>query len=268
MIKETTMKFRKIITTILILLLAFSLVFLLTPFMARARSLGIMSIYDGYEKQNSVPKKEGIKVDMPYDNMDFYPLMVTFNDSEGLSRFIDKPVDFTVEYTFADFEKFKGHSNIYEETHPLYNAYLGVYYVNGYKSILDADTALKVASHDVRHLALPAVGMKRADTVFDVSEINNSHESLQISNKDWELYTAKISTNSHRHTTGEFAPGDLQFGKSPKTDVNYPLVQMVGRLYLTYLEEEDINLCIYVLVKDEETALQIEEDIVLKTIIE
>ena len=74
--------------------------------------------------------------------------------------------------------------------------------------------------------------------------------------------TGKVTTST------KFAPGDLQFGKSPKTDVNYPLVQMVGRLYLTYLEEEDINLCIYVLVKDEETALQIEEDIVLKTIIE
>ncbi len=261
------MKFRKIIATILILLLAFSLVFLLTPFMARARSLGIMRIYDRYQDHNSIAEKEGIIVDIPYDKMDFYPLMVTFNDGDGLSRFIDKPVDFTVEYTFADFPKFKGHSNIYEETHPLYNAYIGVYYVKGYKSILSEDVALRVASYDARHLALPAVGMKKVDTVFDVSEITKTQDSLQFSKKDWKLYTAQITTNSHRHTSGEFSPGDLQFGKSPKTNSNYPLVQMEGRLYLTYLEDQDINLCIYVLVKDEETVIQIQEHIILNTII-
>lgn len=262
------MKFRKIIATILILLLALSLVFLLSPFMAGSRSLGVMNIYDRYQDHNGLPENEGIVVNMPYETMDFYPLMVTFNDGTGLSRFLDLPLDLTVEYTFADFPKSKGHSNIYNEAHPLYNAYLGVYYVKGYKSTLSEDTALNVASYDARYLALPAVGMKRSEAVFDVQEKSITKEMLRFSNLEWISYSTQITTNSHRHDSKDFSPGDLQFRKSPKTDIDYPLVEMQGRLYLTYLEEKDINLCIYVLVKDNTTADLIEETIVKQTKIE
>lgn len=259
------MNFKKIIATLLILLLALSLVFLLTPFMARARSLSIMKIYDRYQDHIGLPENEGILIDLPFDSMNFYPLMVTFNDGAGLSKFIGQPVDFTVEYTFADFPRFKSHSNIYNTSHPLYNAYLGVYYVKGYNSMLSEDTALDVASYDARHLALPAVGMKRSDAVFEVSNVNKSKQTLEFGERKWILYSAKINTNSHLHAKGEFSPGDLQFGKSPKTDINYPMVNMEGRLYLTYLEEQDINVCIYVLVKDSKTADQIHEEIILHT---
>lgn len=264
-IKEYMMNFKKIIATLLILLLALSLVFLLTPFMARARSLSIMKIYDRYQDHMGIPENEGVMVDLPFDGMDFYPLMVTFNDGAGLSKFIGQSVDFTVEYTFADFPRFKSRSNIYDPSHPLYNAYLGVYYVKGYKSMLSEDTTLGVASYDARHLALPAVGMKRSDAVFEVSNVNTSKQTLEFGERKWTLYAAKINTNSHLHSTGEFSPGDLQFGKSPKTNINYPIIPMEGRLYLTYLEDEDINVCIYVLVKDAKTADQIHEDIILNT---
>lgn len=262
------MKFKKIVATILILLLALSLVFLLTPFMARARSLGVMTVYDRYQDHYSIPMKENLLVDIPLKSMDFYPLLVTFNDGPGLSRFMGRSVDFTVEYTFADFPPWIGHSPIYDEDHPLYNAYLGIYYVKGYKNLLTEEDALKVASYDATHLALPAVGLSSQDAVFEVNKTSQTRENLNFSQRDWILYTSEIKTNSHRHSSKSFSPGDLQFGKSPKTSIDYPLIKMEGRLYLTYLEEKDINLCIYVLVKDEKTADYIHEEIILATNVE
>ncbi len=262
------MKVKKAITIILILLLALSLVFLLSPFMARDRSLGIMKIYDRYQDHHGLPKKEGILVDMPFEQMDFYPLMVTYNDGPGLSKFLGKPVDFTVEYTFADFPQFKSRSSIYNESHPLYNAYLGVYYVKGYNDMLTQEDALRVASYDATHLALPAVGLDSKDAIFQVNDINKTSENIKFGQRDWILYTSQITTNSHRHSSGDFTPGDLQFGKSPDSEEDYPLIQMEGRLYLTYLEEIDINLCIYVIVRDHKTADLIHEKIILNTVLE
>ncbi len=262
------MKFKKVIAIILILLLALSLVFLLSPFTARARSLGIMKIYDRYQDHHGIPNKEGISLHLPYAEMDFYPLLVTYNDGIGLSNFLGKPVDFTVEYTFADFPRFNSHSAIYEEAHPFYNAYLGVYYVKGCNGMLTQEDALNVVSYDIKHLALPAVGLNSLNAVFKVDEINSTSKKIEFSQRDWILYTSEIITNSIIHSKGNFFPGDLQFGKSPKTKADYPLVQMEGRLYLTYLEKEDINLCLYMMVKHPKTADLIHEEIILKTRIE
>ncbi len=262
------MKFKKIITIILILLLALSLVFLLSPFTTRARSLVIMTIYDRYQDQHGIPKKDHIILTMPFENMDFYPLMVTYNDDLGLSHFMKKPVEFTVEYTFADFLPLKSHSPIYDVDHALYNAYLGVYYVKGNKGMMSEEDALRVASYDAKRLALPAVGLDSNHATFEVKDTSKTQENISFAQRDWILYSSQIVTNSPLHSLGGFSPGDLQFGKSPKSTEEYPLVQMEGRLYLTYLKDKDINLCIYFLVKDRNTADLIQKQIILNARVE
>ena len=118
-------------------LLAFLLllaVFLFAPFTAGTRAFAITSAYDFYCERKSLPHELGLDIEMPIANMDFFPLMITYNDDNGMSTWLGRPVRFTVDYAVADFGFLSGHSRFYDFESPLYNAYVGAYYLHGLAS--------------------------------------------------------------------------------------------------------------------------------------
>ncbi|MGL5247475.1 MAG: hypothetical protein ACRC8U_04670, partial [Brooklawnia sp.] len=65
------------------------------PWFARYRSLALMTGYDWLFERRSVPRETGVQVAMPLRGAGLYPLMITFNDNEGMSAWLGAQVDFT-----------------------------------------------------------------------------------------------------------------------------------------------------------------------------
>ena len=163
------------------------------PWFARYRSLALMTGYDWWFERRSVPRETGVQVAMPLRDAGLYPLMITFNDDEGMSAWLGSQVDFTVEFTFADFGRWQPHSAIFEPGHPLYAAYVGSYYLKGRGRPLSADEVALVAEFDQRRLALPALGLDFDDNHFEV--LDSSARPVNFAGRDWTSHDATVSTN-------------------------------------------------------------------------
>ncbi|MFW6016594.1 MAG: hypothetical protein ACOCRK_09155, partial [bacterium] len=123
------------IKTIAMFTLTFLLIlFLIISIYPRLRSLVIMKIRDFYYNLESVPNQNNTSLDLPINNMDYYPFLISFNSSEGISNYLKTDVNLTIEFAFADFKNRR--SQIYNENSPLYNSYIGVYYLKGFQKEL------------------------------------------------------------------------------------------------------------------------------------
>ena len=253
---------RRIILLMILCLLA---VFFLAPFTAGLRSVAIMAAYDLYSEQISLPHDTGLSLAMPLQNMDFYPVMVTFSDDMGMSAWFNTPVRFTVDYTIGSYPFLSGHSRFYDVDSPLYAAYTGAYYLKGLGHAADRDTVMQITDFDQRCLALPAVGLSTAHVQFSAENIRQSDQAIQISGYDWQRFDAAILTNGPEHPYKGFKTGDLLFGIPPPAKEDYPLRQLAGRIYTTYFARKDLTVGLYILAKDEPTLDQIDRLVVSQT---
>lgn len=236
-------------------------VFVFAPFTARNRSLIVMAVYDAYIEARSLPRDIGLNADMPLKAMDFYPIMITFNDDEGMSGRLGKPVRFTVDYTFADYDCLSGHSGFYDFANPLYNSYIGVYYLQGLGRQADQQAAFDIAEYDQRCLALAAIGLDYVDSKFEASGVKSS-TAKNFAGYTWTCYDAAIITNGPEHVRTVFNTGYLQFGNPPKTSEHYPQRTMYGRIYITYFQEMDLNVGLYIIAKDTDILEKIDNSVI------
>ncbi|MBO1263978.1 hypothetical protein J3A84_02835 [Proteiniclasticum sp. SCR006] len=252
------------VTGALLLLCAF--IFIKAPGFAKARALLVVSLYDRYQEEQSVAEKLSISIQMPLENMEVFPILVTYND-ENLSRFLGKQLHFTVDYTFGDFLEEEGHSRIYDSYDPLYNAYLGYYSITGFGKRISEEELMLLSEYDMQYLALPAVGLSPYESTFRIESHEKMPENLMLSSYPFTVYESTLTTNGPEHRGESFAPGDLLFGKSPPASVSYPLHEMKGRVYLHYYEDQDLNLIFYALGKSSALLEDFEESILKKTVI-
>ena len=246
------------------LLILCALIFIKAPGYARERALLVISLYDRYQEKQSVAEKLGISIQMPLENMELFPMLVTYND-EHLSRFLEKPLHFTVDYTFGDFIDGTGHSRIYDPYDPFYNAYLGYYSITGYGDRITEKELMLLSEYDMLHLALPAVGLSAKEGTFEIQSHERMPEDLILSSYAFTAYESTLRTHGPEHPGESFAPGDLLFGKSPPSPVSYPLHEMKGRVYLHYFEDQDLNLIFYTLGKSDALLDDFEENILKET---
>lgn len=250
----------------LVLLAVLVLLFvLLAPFTAKTRSIAIMSINDFYSERKSLPYELGLTLELPLKNMDFYPLMVTYNDDLGMSTWLGKPVRFTVDYAVADFSFLSSHSGIYDVENPLYNTYVGAYYLSGLGKPVDQQTVLQIASFDQRCLALPALGLDSEHAVFNAAEVRKENQRITLSGCDFDRYDAAIITNGPEHKKESFKTGYILFGDPPLATEQYPLRAMAGRIYVTYLDNLDLTIGLYILAKDDVILAQIDRQVLSGT---
>ncbi|WIY81757.1 hypothetical protein [Propionimicrobium sp. PCR01-08-3] len=221
------------------------------PWCAKIRSLALMSGYDWVYERDSVPHDTGIRADMPLDGTELYPLMVTFNDDAGMSQWLGEDVRFTVDFTFADFEPWRGYSGIYDPENPLYGAYVGSYYVQGLGRELTDDEVTKIAEFDQRRLALPALGLGYSDNEFTV--LTSESAPVEFSGHDWTNYQASIVTNCPAHSPDGFQISHLQFGGPPASSEQYPLCQMSAQIDVGYFPDQDLTIGLYVLSTSADT---------------
>lgn len=250
------MKIKTIAVFSLTLLLILILIISIFP---RFRSLVIMKIRDFYYNLGSVPNENTTSLELPIKNMDYYPFLISFNSSEGISNYLKKDVNLTIEFAFADFKNKR--SQIYNEDSPLYNSYIGVYYLKGFNKELDENTAYNLVKYDITRLALPAFGLSPSDSTFDMQgEIQKSKE--EVANIIWKKYKSKVIVNGPEHVREEFLLSYLQYGSPPEVEQSYPIRKMHGLLYVTYIEDEDINICIFATAKTDRILEEIENKII------
>lgn len=253
---------RRLLPLALVLILLALFVF--APFMAGPRSLAVVSAYDWYCEQSSLPTAVGLTLDMPIGNMGFHPVMVTFNDDPGMSSWLGRQVAFTVDYAVGSFGLFSSHSRFYEPQDPLYGAYVGAYYIRGLGSPADAQTVMNVAAFDQRCLALPALGLDTKDAVFQADDVNETNQNIALAGYDWHRYDAAITTNGPEHTKTGSRSGYVLFGDPPPASQQYPLRQMAGRIYVTYFAGRDLTVGLYIIAKDASVIDQIDSQVLSK----
>jgi hypothetical protein len=258
--KITPAKCKKLVARLAVLCLL--AVFIFAPFTAGIRSIAVMGAYDLYCNQTSLPHALGLSLDMPLQNLDLFPVMVTMSDDAGMSSWLHTPVRFTVDYTIGGYPFLSGHSRFYDTDSPLYGAYIGAYYLYGLGHATDNDTVMQITAFDQRCLALPAAGLDAARAQFSAGNIRQDSKAVNISGYDWQRYDADISTNGPEHQKKGFQTGYLLFGDPPPSEEDYPLRTMAGRIYTTYIADKDLTVGLYILARDEGMVKEIDRRVV------
>jgi hypothetical protein len=251
----------------LLLVLCILAVVVFAPFMARVRALAVMSVYDLVYERDSVPLKLGLSVEMPLEKTDLFPLMITFNEDQGMSSWLGSPVHFTVDYAVADYTFLSDHSRFYDPESPLYGAYVGAYYLQGLGRLPDRDTVMQVAAFDQRCLALPAIGLGLKDSAFRVNAVRESSEAVSIGSYSWKCYDAAVTTNAPDHRQAGYESGAFLFGRPHASAAQYPMKEMAGRIYITYFKDQDLAVGLYIIAKDASVLAQIDRDVLSRSLL-
>ncbi|HHX13397.1 MAG TPA: hypothetical protein GX726_00390 [Clostridiales bacterium] len=243
----------------------------LAPFLAPYRSLAVMGLYDRYFEASSLPRDYGLKMQMPLRENGFFPFLINFQADAGMSAWFDQHLQnqqglasklklrFTVEYSFAAFEPFAAHSPFYEPDGPLYGSYIGVYYLHGLGQAATEEEACLIPAFDQLKLALPSIGCPPERAVFELSALAGT--SVRYLGYTGQRYDAKIRTNGPRHRRTSFQPAYLQFGNPPPSEVDYPVENMAGRIYMFYDAVNDLNIGVFAMAKDKAVVDLLDEEI-------
>ena len=155
--------------------------FLLSPLSNYPVSLAVMKVYSGMHEKESIMVQKGITLEIPGGSItkekDWYPFVMTFNDSAGFRRFLaEQPaqtvtgkgdavgqpaqtvtgkgnaagqtsasvgradysaLELAILYNFPAFDLLAGCSRLYDTASPYYNGFYGAYLVSG--QVTEAD---------------------------------------------------------------------------------------------------------------------------------
>ncbi|MGI5951276.1 MAG: hypothetical protein ACOX61_05445 [Brooklawnia sp.] len=242
---------------ILVVLLLVNLA--VNPWLARHRSLAVMSGYDWWHQRNSVARDAGVHIDMPLRDGGLFPMLVTYNADEAMSAWLGEPVRFTVEFSFGDFDG--GHSTIFEPDHRLYGAYVGAYHLQGLGHAPSARQIGMVAEFDQRILALPALGLPSTAALFEIEQ-QSPASPVSFAGQEWTSHDAQVLTNCPDHSSAGFSPADLQFGRPPQTSAHYPLCRMTARIDVAYLAEHDLGIGLFIMATDADVVERLSSQVV------
>lgn len=229
--------------------------FVLSPIYPYAKSLTVMKAYSSYLEHESFLEDVGITIQMPgglrTPQSDWYPFVMTFNDDKGFSRYIDQDVRLSILYNFGAFELTKGASTYYAPSSPYFNSFYGVYAIYEDSSKINLKRLEEVTAFDMKTLVLESIGCTSPQMDFTIQSIQENVALGEYS--DWTLVNADILVNSPVHFYTKDNPdyqAYIQYGRPPLTyfeGQSYPLVQMLGRIYVRYFEKEKTTIGLYVI---------------------
>lgn len=250
-----------------------------TPLWHMIKSYTIMLVYSTYEEQQSFLKEAGVSIDMPggqtTKEQDWYPFVMTFNTSEGLSRYMKRDLEATILYNFGAYLPFSGSSLYLDPTSIYYNGFYGAYAVKdkqggafGYDDKGDpiiTDMAM-VPEYDMKKLVLESIGC--SDPQFSYKVTDQFRRSL-VGYEDWFVFDADIRTNGSYHRYQENHMAYIQYGQ-PLVDLvpieeDFELIDMKGRIYSRYFPEIETTIFFYIIVTSQELLETTEKDFILES---
>lgn len=273
-------------------------VFLWLPLSHYPISLAMMKAYSGIHEKNSVMETKGISLEIPggriTEKKDWYPFVMTFNDSVGFRKFLRNkhgekaystkdPLDLTILYNFPAFDVLKGCSALYDPKSPYYNSFYGAYLVSGSTAAgtpygfssdgtLDLAAASQVPQFDFQRLVLADLGIRPSEQVFDW-KIRSTHKNVDYAGSGgWTRLDAQLTVNGVIHRPDQFRRSYLQYGRCPYEPEDYGLedfapVQMQGRLYGKYFPDWDTSIFFYIMSADAEVLESCDENILSKSVL-
>ena len=273
-------------------------VFLWLPLSNYPISLAVMKVYSGIHKSNSVMEQKGISLEIPGGGItqekDWYPFVMTFNDSAGFRQFIREKagklnlgkkdsLELTILYNFPAFDYSKGCSLLYNPQSPYYNSFYGAYLVSGRTAeglpygftadgSLDLESASQVPQFDFQRLVLADLGIRASQQVFDWKIESVSQNVDYVGSSGWTRLDASLRVNGVIHRAEGFRRSYLQYGRCAYDPKDYGLedfapVHMKGRLYAKYVSEWDTSIFFYIMTGDEQVLERCDAEILSKSIL-
>ena len=248
-------------------------------FIPSVRSMAVMKIFSHYEYQHSVIHEEGLKIHIPggrdTKEKDWYPFVMTYNGDRGFSRFVKEDMRLTILYNFGHFPLFESRSSFYDTNSPYYSSFYGGYGVRrvsgepfGFEEeTLHPEELVQVLEYDLTRLVLRDLGKENPHFVYEVLE----SEKVRLFNEEgWYRIDGKIETNGVDHQYRENRRNYIQYGKPRNTkweSEDFPLIEMIGRMYVKYDADKNLTLAFYCLSRDIEVIDAWDENILMKTVI-
>lgn len=257
----------------------FIIFFIMTPLFDFIKSYTVMFIYNLYEKNNSLLEKDNIRLTMPgglvTKEKDWFPFVMTFNDNEGFSSFLGRDVELTILYNFGAFEMLKGSSLLYKKSSDYYSSFYGAYIIKeqdekkfGFDNdgMINIKEISQVPKYDYKYLVLKGLGCDNVYVDFKINNINLIDEYIGYS--EWYKIDAKIKTNSPIHKKVEDHISYIQYGEPPEEyyeGVDFPINDLVGRLYVRYFDELNSTIIFYVIAPNKKTIEKCDKKFLAKT---
>lgn len=277
-------KFRK--AAVAITILTAVAVFVISPYSRYALSLSVMSVYSKICEQESILKEKEMELEIPggceAEKPDWYPFVMTFNPGQStIENYLgEKGSRLTILYNFPAFDLRwgKGCSRLYDDTSPYYNGFYGAYILSSddesqqEKRSEKAVSAVseknitaepnqqrlikligKITQFDYQRLVIGDFPIDSDQEIFQW-KIQQIKKKTSVAGSDgWLRIDADMLVNGALHQRKSFVRSYLQYG-SPKYDVmtDFAPVEMKGRVYAKYLEEQDVTVFFYVLARTDE----------------
>lgn len=277
-------KFRKAAVAITILTAVAA--FVISPYSRYALSLSIMSVYSRICEQESILKEKEMELEIPggceAEDPDWYPFVMTFNPSQSaIENYLgEKGARLTILYNFPAFDLRwrKGCSRLYDDTSPYYNGFYGAYILSSNDELKQEKRSEKAVSavsektitaepnqqrlikligkitqFDYQRLVIGDFPIELDQETFQW-KIRQIKKKASVAGSDgWLRIDADMLVNGALHQRKSFVRSYLQYG-SPKYDVmtDFAPVEMKGRVYAKYLEEQDVTVFFYVLARTDE----------------
>lgn len=170
------------------------------------------------------------------------------------------PGELSILYNFGAFDG--GRSDFYTPEAATFNAHYGVYAISqtkdpfGYRNgVADGDAITGLVAFDQLELVLASLGCPPAQHRFDAQITGIKPGPTMAGFNDWTQIDATILTNAPLYQEQGFQRGTLQYGPPPPdySGPDFPVIPMLGRLYLRYDPARQLTVIYFVIAKDAAT---------------
>lgn len=262
------------IVTVLILLCA---LFLTLPFNKVFLSLSIMNVYSHRNAKEYAQADFGLTLEIPgglkTTKRDWYPKLLCYYADDFYAS-SGNCYKLSVFYNFPEFDFQKGCSQLYNPESPFYSSFYGAYILKGEEycygfdekgELAESDVA-EVARYDYQQLVLRDFGLDYDEAVFDFTVEKTEKGLIYAKSNNWTRVDAKVLVNGCAHKKGDFVLSYLQYG-SPGFEVKQPFepVELFGRIYGKFFEEEKISVFFYILCADLQALEECDRQILSKS---
>ena len=275
---------KKIFYAILIFLVIIFII-LKTPLWFPLRSYFAMYIFSNMEENESLIEKEKIKFKIPGGistiKRDWYPFVITFNDDEGFSRYMDKNLSLTILYNFGHFQIKDGSSSYYNPNSKYFSSFYGGYLVRNDENKrlpfgfdtnnnINIKELTSVPKYDLDKLVLRSLGCPESKIIIDYS-IDDIKDNIDyVGYKNWVKIDTEFRVNSPLHRYKEEKRAYIQYGRPIEkhlSDGDFPIITLKGRMYVKYFEEYNLTVFLYIICDDINTIEECDKEILSKSII-
>ena len=239
-------------------------------FFPALKSYAVMGVYSAMHHNTSVMRQNGFDIKMDAGK-GWYPFVLTFN-ADGFSAWSGTAADMSILYNFGAFDASSRTSSLYDQSSPWYSAFYGAYVANkdggafGFDDdgLVDMQQIIQAVEYDYTQLVMRNFGC--LGPVFSVEEYAVLEDTECAGSGGWTQIDALMRVNGVAHQYSTDKNAYLQYGRPPNhAGEDFPIIQMIGRLYVKYLDEYDCTVMLYAMAPDIHVVDACDSDIFSKT---